>query len=172
MNFEVFSSYAPSCRSCFPQTSISQALFHIVKYEGAKTLFNGARYAAMISCSSSVTFFFFYENAKNFVFTNLTSNMLFAPMLSSLTARTLATTLTFPLDYWRTIQSSMKGYSKKKNFELGNRLFSAYSVTLNRDIIFSMVYWSLVENIRNSLSFMYGNNILFNNMLAGSIAGS
>lgn len=147
-------------------------MHHIIKYEGASTLFNGARYAAMIGCSSTVSFFFFYENAKRVITANITSNMFYAPVLSSLTARTLATTLTFPLDYWRTLQNSMKGYTKKKNFELGNRLFSAYFVTLNRDILFSVVYWSLVENIRRVAQILYGkDNIFFTNLIAGSISG-
>ena len=125
----------------------------------------------MISCSSTVTFFYFYEKAKSFFLQNVTSNMLFAPMLSSFTARSLATTLTFPLDYWKTIQNSTKGFTKKKNFELGNRLFSAYYVTLNRDILFSMVYWSMVENIRKTGEMVYGDHILLNNLIAGCIAG-
>ena len=97
--------------------------------------------------------------------------MLWAPILSSMTARTLATTISFPLDYWKTIQNGMKGHAKKRNFELGNRLFAAYSVTLNRDILFSVVYWSLVENIRKASQMLYGDHLLVNNIMAGSIAG-
>ena len=98
--------------------------------------------------------------------------MLYAPLICSLTARTIATSLTFPLDYWKTIQNSMKGHTKKRNFELGNKLFAAYSVTLNRDILFSMVYWSLVENIRKTSEMIYGDHILINNIIAGSFAGN
>ena len=168
----VFSSYAPSCGGCFPQKSIFKAVSHIIKYEGAKTLFNGARYAAMISCSSTVSFFYFYEKTKYFVTQNITSSMIFAPLISSLTARSLATTLTFPLDYWKTLQNGMKGYTKKKNFELGNRVFSAYTVTLHRDILFSMVYWSLVENIRQTSEMINGDHILINNLIAGWLSGN
>ncbi len=125
----------------------------------------------MIGCTSSVTFFFFYEQAKQFITKNVTSSMLFAPMLSSITARTLATSLTFPLDYWKTLQNSTRGVARKKNFELGNRLFSAYLVTLNRDILFSVVYWSLVENIKKTSQILYGDHLLMNNIIAGSIAG-
>lgn len=125
----------------------------------------------MIGCTSSVTFFFFYEKAKQFITKNVTSSMLFAPMLSSITARILATSLTFPLDYWKTLQNSTKGVTKKRNFELGNRIFSAYLVTLNRDILFSVVYWSLVENIKKASEALYRDNLLMNNIIAGSVAG-
>lgn len=126
--------------------------------EGFTSLFNGVRYAAAISCFSNVLFFHFYEKIKS-SFSNVTTNSFCLPLFSSFAARTIATTFVFPLDYWKTIQYSIKGRNKKKNFELGDRIFSAYSVTIQRDIIFSIFYWVLVENIRKLLNGNNANNM-------------
>lgn len=107
------------------------------------------------------------------VYSNITTNSLIYPFLSSFTARGLATSITFPLDYWKTLQYSSKGNHKKKNFELGNKVFSAYSVTIQRDLLFSVTYWSLVENIRKicNESGNFEQNSIWSNIYAGSIAG-
>lgn len=157
--------------------------------EGFTSLFNGVRYAATISCFSNILFFHFYEKIKS-SFSEYTTNNFYLPFLSSFTARTIATTFVFPLDYWKTIQYSIKGRNKKKNFELGDRVFSAYSVTIQRDIIFSIFYWVLVENIRkilngnNPFNMVEGNSrntfrnkqkgdkIVMDNIIAGSLAGA
>ena len=176
---------------CFPQQSLLSGLRHIIKMEGFTSLFNGVRYAATISCFSNILFFHFYEKIKS-SFSAYTTNNFYLPFFSSFTARTIATTFVFPLDYWKTIQYSIKGRNKKKNFELGDRIFSAYSVTIQRDIIFSIFYWVLVENIRKILNgnnplnvnMIEGNNkntfknkqkgdkILMDNIIAGSLAGA
>lgn len=53
-------------------------------------------------------------------------------------------------------------------------MYSGYFVTLYRDILFSAIYWTIVENIRSRMKknqFLY-DNVLITNIICGSIAGA
>jgi len=72
-------------------------------------------------------------------------------MISSIIASGLATFVTFPLEYWRTIQMSMDGIANKTGFALGNKLYSAFLVGIQRNIGFYLLFFTINENSRSSL---------------------
>ncbi|CAD8147243.1 unnamed protein product [Paramecium octaurelia] len=138
--------------TCITTNSLVQAFQHIYAHEGASTFFNGWRYAVLQAGASNVCYFMFYERTRKFLQQlELPSSRLVVPLLASSFSRALTTTITFPLEYWKVLQSSTVGYSKLKNIQLGTQLHSAYLITIQRDILFSCIYWSLLENLKIEL---------------------
>lgn len=80
--------------------------------------------------------------------------------------------VTFPLEYWKVLQSSTKGYTKKNNVDLGTRLHSAYVITVQRDVLFSVTYWSLLENFKMELLKLIEGQHELVNFMSGILAGS
>ena len=64
------------------------------------------------------------------------------------------------------------GYSKLKNVQLGTKLHSAYLITIQRDILFSCVYWSLLENLKIEIGKILTNFPNAVNLLSAMLASS
>lgn len=76
------------------------------------------------------------------------------------------------MEYWRVLQSSSIGYTTKKNFQLGSHITSAYMITLQRDIVFSCIFWVLLENAKSELTKQFKDSpksII--NLISGIFAG-
>ncbi|KAL4453600.1 hypothetical protein ABPG74_009496 [Tetrahymena malaccensis] len=149
-------SYMKSCL-CLDKKSLVSGIAQIWRMEGVKTFYNGLKYSLYSSTASTVTYFYFYETSTKQIRNRITDHKIYLPLLASVFSRSLTTTLTFPLEYWRTVQQAQIGFTKKSGLQLGNRVFSAYFVTLQRDVIFSSLYWVLAENIRDSLHGFWCN---------------
>ncbi|KAM3147418.1 hypothetical protein pb186bvf_000225 [Paramecium bursaria] len=157
---------------CLGTQNLLQAIAQIYRAEGIATFFNGWRYAIMQSGASNISYFLIYEHSKQYIQNNITNSNLIKPLLASGFSRAVTTTITFPLEYWKVLQSSSIGYTKKRNFSLGTQLTSAYFVTIQRDVIFSCVYWPLLENIKLELLKLTKNHNEIVNLMSGVIAGS
>lgn len=70
----------------------------------------------------------------------------------------LATTVTFPFEYWKTVQQSHKGKSKVEGLNIGTRLYSAYLITVKKNMLFHTIYWTISENMRKKLGYYRENN--------------
>jgi hypothetical protein len=55
-------------------------------------------------------------------------------------------------------------------FPKGNK-FSAVFVTFKRDLVFSSIYWVIIENIRQTLLNENKNNLISSNIISASIGG-
>ena len=102
-----------SCR-CLNTNSLTQSIKKIYRTEGAKTFFNGWRYAVTQAMISNICYFSFYEHSKKYLQRNNThkNDRVVVPLLASGFSRFLTTTsknlnlkilVTFPLEYWRVL---------------------------------------------------------------------
>jgi solute carrier family 25 protein 39/40 len=101
--------------------------------------------------------------------------------MSALAARTITTCVAFPFEYWRTLQQSTVGGSAKAGFRLGMKINSGFFSLLQRDLLFSGLYWILVENIRrevkswnqvNEEGYLDKRTLLLSNIVAGGTSGA
>ena len=101
--------------------------------------------------------------------------------VTSTIARTITSTLIFPFDYWKTIQQGTFGQNKESGFKMEMQPKAGYGALLQRDIIFSMIYWILTENTRSFLKYLRNSNeentyngkvtLVISNAIAGSLSG-
>jgi len=127
-----------------------------------------------------VTYFTCYEAVRKRV-TQITSHPVGIPLMSALAARTITTCVAFPFEYWRTLNQSAIGTSGKTRFRLSMKMNSGFFSLLQRDLIFSGLYWILVENIRrevknwnqqNDEGYLDKKILLLSNIIAGSVSGA
>lgn len=143
----------------------------ILKEEGFKTFFNGIKLSLLINCSNTALFFLIYERVKSFTH-HFVKNPVLLPLVSSITARSFTTSFTFPLEYWKTKLQGKIGLKETVKLDF-KYFFSAYLVTLQRDAVFSVTFWIIVENLRKRLIDCFGmdNHVLIPNLLAGLAGG-
>jgi len=165
---------------CLPFRSNTKALVYLIRKEGFVTLTNGLRQGVMGSITATVTYFYCYESVKKNV-KKITSHQIGVPLLSALAARTITTCVAFPFEYMKTLQQSSVGVSVKKGFKSATKINSGFGSLLQRDLVFSGLYWVLVENIRSRVktylqsheeSFLDKTNLLVSNIIAGGVSGA
>jgi len=145
---------------CLPFRSNTKALVYLIKKEGFLTLTNGLRQGVMGSVLTTVTYFYFYETLKKNI-KKISSHHIGVPLLSALSARAITTCFVFPFEYWKTLQQSVVGVNVKEGFKLGMKINSGFGSLLQRDLIFSGIYWVLVENIRKKAKTWLQPSVLF-----------
>ncbi|KAL4479591.1 hypothetical protein ABPG72_004187 [Tetrahymena utriculariae] len=133
------------------KVSFISMLKHIIKQEGVKTLFNGLQYSVYQSVGFNLTMLLVYERLTHFVEHNITSHSYYKPLITSIFSTSISTTLAFPLEYWKTVQQSNEGVSHKKGFQLGNRIYSALIVSIQRNVGFFIFFWPISENVKKYL---------------------
>jgi len=165
---------------CLPFRSNAKALVYLTKKEGYSVLTNGLAHGLMGSVLSTVTYFYCYEAARKY-WKQTTSHNIGLPLLTALTARTITTCIAFPFEYWKTLQQSSVGLSQKSGVKLGTKINAGFGTLLGRDLLFSGLYWVLVENIRrqvkvwsqqNEEGYQDKGSLLLSNVIAGSLAGA
>jgi len=172
-------SYVAIC-NCIPFKSNYQAIKYIAQTEGRSTLVNGLGQALTASIFSNVGYLYTYERVRVHV-KEYTQHPVMLPLCTSTIARTIVTSLVFPLDYWKTVQQSVEG-KNKSGFSLHNQPRAGYGTLLTRDVLFSGIYWILVENTRNFIKYMRNNAIedntyddgftlVLSNAIAGAFSG-
>lgn len=122
-----------------------------MKKEGLATLYNGLRYNLVQHFVSSIFQFVCYEHLK-YTFSKYFRKQVCKTTLSSLISTVISTTVTFPLEYWKTIQQSYEGNCKVRGMKLGTELYTAYFTTIQRNCSFLVIYWPLVEELRAFIS--------------------
>mmetsp|Transcript_14418 Transcript_14418/g.12231 ORF Transcript_14418/g.12231 Transcript_14418/m.12231 type:complete len:218 (+) Transcript_14418:37-690(+) len=145
--------FGVSC-ACVPFNSNLKALIYIIKNEGFLTLGNGLRQGLAGGMVSTAAYFSVYEHVRSKVMT-YTQNPFYIPMFTAFAARLSTTCLTFPMEYWRTLQQNTVGANSLAGYKLGTNIHSGLTVLLGRDIIFSCMYWTLVENIRAKAKLLF-----------------
>ena len=116
----------------FNPNSLLRTVHFIMKNEGPNTLYNGFRYSIMQSVASSVSMLVTYETCKKLLARFLDGNLVLLSMLSSMCSTAVSTTVTFPLDYWKTKALAHEGKYKSHSHQFGRSLYSAYFLTLQR----------------------------------------
>lgn len=100
-----------------------------------------------------------------------------ATIVAAVSSRTLVSLVTSPMEAKRVRMSNMKA---GKMFDLNRQQFaSSIRATLTRDVIFSGLYWTLVEVVRNKMAggteyrrtVKSNLDLLVENALPGCIAG-
>ena len=165
---------------CIPIKSNFKTLKYLMRTEGSITLFNGLRQSLVAATLSNVTYMYIYERIRLQV-KNYTQDAITIPLVTSVIARTITTTFIFPFDYWKTIQQGTHGQSKKSGFKMEMKPKAGYGALLQRDIMFSMIYWILTENTRTFLKYLRDSNeentyndnttLVISNAIAGALSG-
>ena len=143
---------------CLPFRSNTKALVYLIKKEGFLTLTNGLRQGIMGSIMATVTYFYCYESVKRNV-KKITSHNVGVPLLSAITARAITTCVAFPFEYLKTLQQSVVGVNASEGFKMGMKMNSGFGSLLQRDLVFSGLYWVLVENIRRKVKTYFQSNV-------------
>jgi len=143
---------------CLPFRSNAKALVYLTRKEGARVLTNGLAQGMMGSVLSTVTYFYCYESARKY-WKQITSHNVGLPLLTALTARTITTCIAFPFEYWKTLQQSSVGVTEKSGIKLGTKINAGFGTLLGRDLLFSGLYWVLVENIRRHVKSWSQQNV-------------
>jgi solute carrier family 25 protein 39/40 len=81
---------------------------YILKKEGYKTFYNGLKYSLLQSILNTAISFVSYEKFKE-IFSKSFKNQDFAYALASLLSTFLTTTISFPLEYWKTLAYAHEG---------------------------------------------------------------
>ena len=166
--------------ACIPFKTNFKSVQYLIQTEGYVTLFNGLRQALVAATLSNVTFLYTYEKVRLEVKKH-TQDAIFIPLVTSTIARTITSTLIFPFDYWKTIQQGTFGQNKESGFKMEMKPKAGYGALLQRDILFSMIYWILTENTRSFLKYLRNSNeentyngkltLVISNAIAGSLSG-
>jgi len=166
--------------SCIPYQTNYKALKYLTQTEGMLTLINGLKHSLMAATISNVIYLYSYETIRAQM-KKLTQHQILLPLCTSAVARTITTSLIFPFDYWKTKQQSLEGHGVKISNKLDRGLRSGYGALLQRDILFSGIYWILVENTRRFIKYMRRNlredtyedhtTLLISNAIAGGFSG-
>ncbi|KRX09989.1 Mitochondrial carrier domain [Pseudocohnilembus persalinus] len=156
------------------QKKFLQSCKNIYKYEGLSTFFNGVKYASFATIVGSISMFLTYEKCLEQF--NKKFNITIASLISSLITSTFNTTLCFPFEYWKTQQQAHQGDCNLKNFALGKRVFSAYQVVLQRNIILQGTWFPTSEIVKKYYKDHISNqkdakNIIISSTIAGFFAG-
>jgi solute carrier family 25, member 39/40 len=168
-----------------------ETLFSVVKNEGVRTLWSGLKPSLVMAIPTTTLYFTLYDELRDFfkddVYKN-TSLEPFAPLLAGIIGRSVTVTIVSPLELIRTRAMAMKSAHSSSNpsifLALRDQLnkggvaslWRGYSATLWRDVIFSGIYWSGYEFIKDRL---HGNasdasfsSSFMNAFLAGFFSGS
>jgi len=167
------SFYKIACE-CLPLNKNTSALIYIIRNEGAWALTKGVKQGLTGALISSTLYFSFYESIRKEI-KNYSNHHILLPLYSSLIARSITTFITFPFEYLRTVQQSQKSgnISFKKNYGAG------FMALYQRELLFSSIYWVLVENIRSKIKTLSGleeeyrskSVLLLSNIIAGASSG-
>ncbi len=102
-----------------------------------------------------------YETGKSLFAQKFGNNVALLAMASSVCSTILSTTLSFPLEYWKTRSFAYEGNCNVHNYTFGKSVYSAYFLTLQRQIIFFGLYWPIAEKMRASVNSFIGGNFNF-----------
>jgi len=103
------------------------------------------------------------------------------PLVASTVARSLTSTIIYPFDYWKTIQQSAAGRNSLSVPKIGPPV-AGYIAFLQRDVLFSGIYWILTENTRQFIKYLRNNSqegtydskttLIISNAIAGGFSGA
>ncbi|CAH0478339.1 unnamed protein product [Peronospora belbahrii] len=134
------------------------ALRHIFQTEGLKGLFAGLSPAMVISVPSTVLYYISYDFLLHEGRQKLPELESLTPLMAGITARTVAATITSPIELVRTrMQGVNAGTSILSTFQHAVRrggymsLLNGLGATLARDVPFSAIYWMSYENLQRRL---------------------
>ncbi|KAG2382468.1 hypothetical protein C9374_005048 [Naegleria lovaniensis] len=131
----------------FLPLSTRRAFMTIIKNEGAKTLWRGLRPTLLLIIPNNGIYYSLYERLK-IEFSGLGHTI--TPLVSGCIARVMATTVTSPIEFFKTANqvSRNKVYLRDLRWR---HLLRGLNATLLRDVPFSSLYWMCYENMKSSL---------------------
>lgn len=131
----------------FLPLSTRRAFMTIIKNEGAKTLWRGLRPTLLLIIPNNGIYYSLYERLK-IEFSGLGHTV--TPLVSGSIARLMATTVTSPIEFFKTANqvSRNKVYLRDLRWK---QLLRGLNATLLRDVPFSSIYWMCYENMKSSL---------------------
>ena len=120
----------------------------MVRNEGMASLFRGATGQALQQVIRAGSFFPLYTGITPYVTNNVTDNKIASPLITSTIARVISVCLTFGIEKWTTqLQATTSQTKLNKNVAMTTGFVSI----ANRDIVFSGIMWTCLENIRSYL---------------------
>lgn len=120
----------------------------MVRNEGIASVFRGATGQAAQQIIRAGSFFPLYNGITPYVTKHVTDNKIASPLITSTIARIISVSMTFGIEKWTTQLQATKLQTKlDKNVAMTTGFVSI----ANRDIIFSAIMWTCMENIRRSL---------------------
>ncbi len=155
---------------------------HIVRGEGVLTLWSGLRPTLIMSIPSNVLYFAAYDFIKARLDPISPPQLLHVvPLLSGGGARMVAATLVSPMELVRTqMQSNHRiqsiGFFPQLRTLLASpsgymAIFRGLTPTLQRDIPFSGIYWTVYENVNRQLSRYMDTSPPIRSFISGATGG-
>ena len=137
------------CRpGCLPSTNQFEVMWHIGRNEGVATFFRGISGQVLFQMIRSGTFYPLYTCFTPYVKKHVTNNSILLPAVTSAFARMIAVTLTYSIEKWTTqIQNTKLNQEVNKSASM----FSGFWAMAKRDLAYSAIAQTLLENTRNSL---------------------
>ena len=137
----------PGC-ACTVRPDVGSVLRHIARTEGVGGLYAGLRPTLLMAVPNTVLYFTAYAELVD----RLPREQSLAPLVAGSSARWLASTVTAPLEWWRTRQAASGAttelWQKVVQRDGWRVVFQGLAPTLWRDVPFSGIYWMGVETIR------------------------
>eukprot|EP01017_Pseudomicrothorax_dubius_P040571 TRINITY_DN6365_c0_g1_i1.p1 TRINITY_DN6365_c0_g1~~TRINITY_DN6365_c0_g1_i1.p1 ORF type:complete len:246 (-),score=37.27 TRINITY_DN6365_c0_g1_i1:440-1177(-) len=164
------------CRS--NMKGITSVLKTLWTKEGPLTLFNGAGKGMTTHALSAIIYYPLYELFKEELSKSTTQHKVILPLSAAISSRSITTIFLYPLEFLKTLEQAQRGHQRISLLSLvRGRQVTGFGTTLKRDLIFSSIYWLIVENVRSALTPTYtdrqsqrGN--LLTNFVAGGLGGN
>mmetsp|Transcript_4357 Transcript_4357/g.6473 ORF Transcript_4357/g.6473 Transcript_4357/m.6473 type:complete len:254 (+) Transcript_4357:150-911(+) len=139
--------------------AIGRQLVHIARVEGFAGLYHGLKPSVMLGVPSSLLYLNTYSYLKNCLEDGPVNEQML-PLVCGCVARVFTACMFSPLDVIRTRMLSQTGPARTSTVGMARRLFPNPSLlfrglgpTFLRDVPFSAVYWTCVEQLKqNELS--------------------
>lgn len=156
---------------CIPFSTTLKAMGYLRRNEGFMTLFSGFFERTLMSVTP-IIFFLVMERTRSELYKIKEFPDILVGTTAAGVARCVAISLTFPLEYVATLkQAKMKfTFRSVKQFAMGLKPL------IFRDILFSIIIWSVTDTIRQTISSKTRKEIsplevLLTNSLCGSLGG-
>jgi hypothetical protein len=159
--------------NCLPSTNAFEVAYYLYRTEGMQAFFRGALGQSVQQIMRAGSFFPFYHKCLDFYKQNLTNNPYYLPLISSATARLGSVCLTFGIEKYTTELQASKITDTINHSKVPPR--AGFASLASRDIFYSGIMWTVLENIRFSLKereIFTGDVALTvsSSMIAGTIA--